>query len=153
MWKWDWGASLSCKYFLVNAIFSDGSNPTARPVTGLLGNIYSCQVPFAMPIGFNIPSNSIPIPNANGANPTVNGVWWCWDFVEDYSPFELLMNIVVMWKCVKECGNCLITDMIFSVWSFFLFFLLVWLQNVFEILVVILCKKNSTCLMSNVDEI
>ncbi|XP_045806181.1 dirigent protein 16-like [Trifolium pratense] len=50
-----------------------GSNPTARPVTGLLGNIYSGQVPFAMPIGFNIPSNSIPIPNANGANPTVNG--------------------------------------------------------------------------------
>ncbi|GAU30470.1 hypothetical protein TSUD_18500 [Trifolium subterraneum] len=51
-----------------------GSNPTARPVTGLLGNIYSGQVPFAMPIGFNIPGGSIPIPNANGANPTVNGV-------------------------------------------------------------------------------
>ncbi|KAF7112892.1 hypothetical protein RHSIM_RhsimUnG0181800 [Rhododendron simsii] len=26
-----------------------GSNPTARPVTGLLGNIYSGQVPFARP--------------------------------------------------------------------------------------------------------
>ena len=27
-----------------------GSNPTARPVTGLLGSIYSGQVPFAMPV-------------------------------------------------------------------------------------------------------
>ncbi|XLT12466.1 hypothetical protein HN51_058156 [Arachis hypogaea] len=36
-----------------------GSNPTARPVTGLLGNIYS----------------GTPIPNANGALPTVNGVF------------------------------------------------------------------------------
>ncbi|XP_004497739.1 dirigent protein 18-like [Cicer arietinum] len=51
-----------------------GSNPTARPVTGLLGNIYSGQVPFAMPIGFNTPNNAIPIPNSNGALPTVNGV-------------------------------------------------------------------------------
>ncbi|XP_057434221.1 dirigent protein 16-like [Lotus japonicus] len=51
-----------------------GSNPTARPVTGLLGNIYSGQVPFAMPVGFNIPSGGIPIPNSNGAVPTVNGV-------------------------------------------------------------------------------
>ena len=51
-----------------------GSNPTARPVTGLLGNIYSGQVPFAMPVGFNPPAQGIPIPNANGALPTVNGV-------------------------------------------------------------------------------
>ncbi|KEH41195.1 putative plant disease resistance response protein [Medicago truncatula] len=51
-----------------------GSNPTARPVTGLLGNIYSGQVPFATPIGFNTPQGGIPIPNANGAIPTVNGV-------------------------------------------------------------------------------
>ncbi|KAL5066885.1 hypothetical protein RYX36_017772 [Vicia faba] len=51
-----------------------GSNPTARPVTGLLGNIYSGQVPFATPIGFNTPAGGTLIPNANGANPTVNGV-------------------------------------------------------------------------------
>ncbi|KAK7290435.1 hypothetical protein RIF29_04864 [Crotalaria pallida] len=51
-----------------------GSNPTARPVTGLLGNIYSGQVPFATPVGFNTPQGAVPIPNANGANPTVNGV-------------------------------------------------------------------------------
>ncbi|XP_004497740.1 dirigent protein 18-like [Cicer arietinum] len=51
-----------------------GSNPTARPVTGLLGNIYSGQVPFATPVGFNPPQGGIPIPNANGAIPTVNGV-------------------------------------------------------------------------------
>ncbi|KAK7290436.1 hypothetical protein RIF29_04865 [Crotalaria pallida] len=51
-----------------------GSNPTARPVTGLLGNIYSGQVPFATPIGFNTPQGAVPIPNANGAIPTVNGV-------------------------------------------------------------------------------
>ncbi|KAL9319056.1 hypothetical protein ACSQ67_015573 [Phaseolus vulgaris] len=51
-----------------------GSNPTARPVTGLLGSIYSGQVPFATPIGFNTPQGAIPIPNANGAFPTVNGV-------------------------------------------------------------------------------
>ncbi|XP_057429743.1 dirigent protein 16-like [Lotus japonicus] len=51
-----------------------GSNPTARPVTGLLGNIYSGQVPFATPVGFNLPQGGIPIPNANGAVPTVNGV-------------------------------------------------------------------------------
>lgn len=50
------------------------SNPTARPVTGLLGNIYSGQVPFATPVGFNTPQGGIPIPNANGAIPTVNGV-------------------------------------------------------------------------------
>ncbi|KAJ1432351.1 Dirigent protein [Sesbania bispinosa] len=51
-----------------------GSNPTARPVTGLLGNIYSGQVPFATPVGFKTPQGGIPIPNANGAIPTVNGV-------------------------------------------------------------------------------
>ncbi|KAE9621204.1 hypothetical protein Lal_00035549 [Lupinus albus] len=51
-----------------------GSNPTARPVTGLLGNIYSGQVPFATPVGFKTPQGAIPIPNANGAIPTVNGV-------------------------------------------------------------------------------
>ncbi|QCE05573.1 dirigent protein 16-like [Vigna unguiculata] len=52
-----------------------GSNPTARPVTGLLGSIYSGQIPFATPVGFNTPQGAIPIPNANGANPTVNGVF------------------------------------------------------------------------------
>ncbi|KAJ8763953.1 hypothetical protein K2173_003735 [Erythroxylum novogranatense] len=51
-----------------------GSNPTARPVTGLLGNIYTGQVPFARPIGFLPPQNGVAIPNANGAIPTVNGV-------------------------------------------------------------------------------
>lgn len=51
-----------------------GSNPTARPVTGLLGNIYSSQVPFAKPIGFLPPNGAVAVPNANGANPTVNGV-------------------------------------------------------------------------------
>ncbi|KAL3609464.1 hypothetical protein D5086_000484 [Populus alba] len=50
-----------------------GSNPTARPITGLLGNIYSGQVPFATPIGF-VPPNGVAIPNANGAIPTVNGI-------------------------------------------------------------------------------
>ncbi|CAI9268784.1 unnamed protein product [Lactuca saligna] len=49
-----------------------GSNPTARPVTGLLGNIYSGQVPFARRIGFRAPSGGIAIPNANGAIPTIN---------------------------------------------------------------------------------
>ena len=51
-----------------------GSSPTARPVTGLLGNIYSSQVPFAKPIGFKTPDNAVALPNANGALPTVNGV-------------------------------------------------------------------------------
>ncbi|GMN61432.1 hypothetical protein TIFTF001_030532 [Ficus carica] len=51
-----------------------GSSPTARPVTGLLGNIYSSQVPFAKPIGFRTPNSAVAIPNANGAIPTVNGV-------------------------------------------------------------------------------
>lgn len=53
-----------------------GSNPTARPVTGLLGNIYSGQVPFARPVGFLPPKGGVAIPNANGALPTVsiNGV-------------------------------------------------------------------------------
>ncbi|KAF8392082.1 hypothetical protein HHK36_022423 [Tetracentron sinense] len=50
-----------------------GSSPTARPITGLLGNIYSGQVPFARPVGFNPPKGGIAIPNANGAIPTVNG--------------------------------------------------------------------------------
>ncbi|KAG6787932.1 hypothetical protein POTOM_003981 [Populus tomentosa] len=50
-----------------------GSNPTARPITGLLGNIYSGQVPFATPLGF-VPPNGVVIPNANGALPTVNGL-------------------------------------------------------------------------------
>ncbi|KAJ4956370.1 hypothetical protein NE237_013153 [Protea cynaroides] len=49
-----------------------GSNPTARPITGLLGNIYSGQVPFARPLGFFPPKNGVAIPNANGAIPTVN---------------------------------------------------------------------------------
>ncbi|KAK0608212.1 hypothetical protein LWI29_027207 [Acer saccharum] len=51
-----------------------GSSPTARPITGLLGNIYNGQVPFARPIGFLPPNNGVAIPNANGAIPTVNGV-------------------------------------------------------------------------------
>lgn len=49
-----------------------GSNPTARPITGLLGNIYSGQVPFARRLGFNPPKDGVAIPNANGAIPTVN---------------------------------------------------------------------------------
>uniref|UniRef100_A0A7N0UKN9 Dirigent protein n=1 Tax=Kalanchoe fedtschenkoi TaxID=63787 RepID=A0A7N0UKN9_KALFE len=51
-----------------------GSNPTARPITGLLGNIYSGQVPFARPIGFLPPDGGVAIPNPNGALPTVNGI-------------------------------------------------------------------------------
>ncbi|KAL5781522.1 hypothetical protein ACOSP7_006551 [Xanthoceras sorbifolium] len=51
-----------------------GSSPTARPITGLLGNIYNGQVPFARPVGFLPPKNGVAIPNANGAIPTVNGV-------------------------------------------------------------------------------
>lgn len=50
-----------------------GSNPTARPITGLLGNIYSGQVPFARPMGFIPPKDGVAIPNANGATPLVNG--------------------------------------------------------------------------------
>ncbi|KAL7157668.1 hypothetical protein ABFS83_02G092800 [Erythranthe nasuta] len=49
-----------------------GSNPTARPITGLLGNIYSGQVPFARPLGFLPPKSGVAIPNANGAIPTIN---------------------------------------------------------------------------------
>ncbi|XP_057958525.1 dirigent protein 18-like [Malania oleifera] len=49
-----------------------GSSPTARPISGLLGNIYGCQVPFARPAGFLPPKSGIAIPNANGAIPTVN---------------------------------------------------------------------------------
>ncbi|KAM3356807.1 dirigent protein 16 [Capsicum galapagoense] len=53
-----------------------GNNPTARPITGLLGNIYSGQVPFARPLGFQTPKDGVAIPNANGAMPTfnINGV-------------------------------------------------------------------------------
>ncbi|KAK2643861.1 hypothetical protein Ddye_019056 [Dipteronia dyeriana] len=51
-----------------------GSSPTARPITGLLGNIFNGQVPFAKPVGFLPPENGVAIPNANGAIPTVNGV-------------------------------------------------------------------------------
>jgi|UniRef100_A0A2N9JAE9 hypothetical protein len=51
-----------------------GSSPTARPITGLLGNIYDGQVPFARPIGFIPPQGGVAIPNANGAIPTVNGL-------------------------------------------------------------------------------
>jgi hypothetical protein len=50
-----------------------GSSPTARPITGLLGNIYNGQVPFARPIGFSAPRNGVAIPNSNGQVPTVNG--------------------------------------------------------------------------------
>ncbi|KAL7083006.1 hypothetical protein ACP275_14G135900 [Erythranthe tilingii] len=49
-----------------------GSNPTARPITGLLGNIYSGQVPFARPLGFLPPKGGVAIPNSNGAIPTIN---------------------------------------------------------------------------------
>ncbi|KAL0357270.1 UNVERIFIED_CONTAM: Dirigent protein 18 [Sesamum calycinum] len=49
-----------------------GINPTARPITGLLGNIYSGQVPFARPLGFLPPKDGVAIPNANGAIPTLN---------------------------------------------------------------------------------
>ncbi|KAF5736676.1 hypothetical protein HS088_TW14G00826 [Tripterygium wilfordii] len=51
-----------------------GSSPTSRPVTGLLGNIYNGQVPFAKPVGFLPPTGGVAIPNANGAIPTVNGI-------------------------------------------------------------------------------
>ncbi|MED6113043.1 Dirigent protein 16 [Stylosanthes scabra] len=51
-----------------------GTSPTARPVTGLLGNIYSGQVPFAMPLGFTVPQGETAVPNSNGALPSVNGV-------------------------------------------------------------------------------
>lgn len=51
-----------------------GSNPTARPITGLLGNIYNGQVPFARPVGLFPPRNGVPLPNPNGAVPTVNGL-------------------------------------------------------------------------------
>lgn len=51
-----------------------GSSPTARPITGLLGSIYSGQVPFAKPVGFLPPQGGVAIPNANGAIPTVNGL-------------------------------------------------------------------------------
>ncbi|KAF5752450.1 disease resistance-responsive family protein [Tripterygium wilfordii] len=49
-----------------------GSSATARPVTGLLGNIYNGQVPFARPLGFLPPKGGVAIPNANGALPTIN---------------------------------------------------------------------------------
>uniref|UniRef100_A0A803MVK0 Dirigent protein n=1 Tax=Chenopodium quinoa TaxID=63459 RepID=A0A803MVK0_CHEQI len=50
-----------------------GSNPTARPITGLLGNIYSGQVPFARPLGFFTPKNGVAIPNSDGSMPNMNG--------------------------------------------------------------------------------
>lgn len=52
-----------------------GNSPTARPITGLLGNIYSGQVPFARPVGF-LPPKGVAIPNSNGALPTLsaNGI-------------------------------------------------------------------------------
>ncbi|XP_057540222.1 dirigent protein 16-like [Amaranthus tricolor] len=49
-----------------------GSSPTARPITGLLGNIYSGQVPFARPLGFIPPKNGVAIPNSDGSVPTLN---------------------------------------------------------------------------------
>eukprot|EP01018_Ginkgo_biloba_P020775 Gb_07262 [translate_table: standard] len=49
-----------------------GNNPTARPVTGVLGAIYNGQVPFARPMGFFPPKGGIPI--ANGVNP-LNGAF------------------------------------------------------------------------------
>ncbi|XP_030470069.1 dirigent protein 18 [Syzygium oleosum] len=51
-----------------------GSSPTARPITGLLGSIYSGQVPFAKPVDFLPPQGGVAVPNANGAIPTVNGL-------------------------------------------------------------------------------
>ncbi|XP_060171425.1 dirigent protein 18-like [Lycium barbarum] len=53
-----------------------GNNPTARPITGLLGSIYSGSVPFATPLGFQPPEDGVAIPNSNGAMPTfnINGV-------------------------------------------------------------------------------
>lgn len=53
-----------------------GSSPTARPITGLLGNIYNGQVPFARPLGFVPPKNGVAIPNSDGSMPTLssNGV-------------------------------------------------------------------------------
>ncbi|RWR86275.1 dirigent protein 16 [Cinnamomum micranthum f. kanehirae] len=59
------------KEFFMHDILG-GSSPTARPITGLLGSIYSSQVPFARPIGFTIPRGGVPIPNANGDIPTIN---------------------------------------------------------------------------------
>ncbi|KAM1067296.1 hypothetical protein ACFX2J_022322 [Malus domestica] len=50
-----------------------GSSPMARPIIGLLGNIYSGQVPFAKSIGFLPPNGRVAIPNANSAISTVNG--------------------------------------------------------------------------------
>jgi hypothetical protein len=48
-----------------------GSNPTARLITGLLGNIYNvARSPSrGPPIGFNAPRNGVVIPNANGQVP------------------------------------------------------------------------------------
>ncbi|KAJ8540424.1 hypothetical protein K7X08_030343 [Anisodus acutangulus] len=47
-------------------------NLIARTITGLLGNIYSGQVPIARPLGFRPPKDDVAVPNANGAIPTVN---------------------------------------------------------------------------------
>ena len=43
------------------------SSPTEKPVTDLLGNVYSGQVPFAKQLGFLSPAGGVAIPNANGA--------------------------------------------------------------------------------------
>ncbi|KAL2893558.1 Dirigent protein 18 [Bienertia sinuspersici] len=53
-----------------------GSSPTARPITGLLGNIYNGQVPFARALGFQPPENGVAIPNSGGSMPSIgaNGV-------------------------------------------------------------------------------
>ncbi|GJW12936.1 plant disease resistance response protein [Tanacetum coccineum] len=51
-----------------------GSNPTARPVTGLLGNIYSGQVPFARRIGFRAPSGLVGTQFAGNFNQNNNNV-------------------------------------------------------------------------------
>ncbi|KAM1172288.1 hypothetical protein ACFX2I_022412 [Malus domestica] len=50
-----------------------GNSPMARPIIGLLGNIYSGQVPFAKSIGLLPPNDRVAIPNANSAISTVNG--------------------------------------------------------------------------------
>uniref|UniRef100_A0A3Q7GS32 Dirigent protein n=1 Tax=Solanum lycopersicum TaxID=4081 RepID=A0A3Q7GS32_SOLLC len=49
-----------------------GNNPTARSIIGLLGNIYSGQVPFARPLGFQPPKDGVSTPNSNGEIPIFN---------------------------------------------------------------------------------
>lgn len=43
-----------------------GTTPSARPITGLLGSIYSRHVAFVKPIGSHPPKRGVPIPNQNG---------------------------------------------------------------------------------------